>query len=155
MRWHWTHKRDSVAVLSHTVAHEGQGLSAELSGITGSSTYALRACHVRCSQGSKPALASCSQVAAGGDRWLLTAVRGHAWGRRSESGCYHRLPAFQPGDRPCSVATRNCDVMRQPANDGALSATVAIAVSGTGRELWFEPDQRFKQLLRQHEIRKR
>ena len=33
---------------------------------------------VRCSRGSKPALASCSQVAAGGDRWLLMAIRGHA-----------------------------------------------------------------------------
>ena len=31
-------------------------------------TCALRACHVRCSRGSKPALASGSQVAAGGDR---------------------------------------------------------------------------------------
>ena len=30
-------------------------------------SYALRVCHVRCSRGSKRALASCSQVAAGGD----------------------------------------------------------------------------------------
>jgi hypothetical protein len=42
-------------------------------------TYTLRACHVRCSQGSKPGLASCSQAvaAAGGGRWLLMGVRGH------------------------------------------------------------------------------
>jgi len=41
-------------------------------------TYALRACHLRCSRGSKPVLASSSRVtAAGGGRWLLMAVRGH------------------------------------------------------------------------------
>ena len=40
-------------------------------------TYALRGCHRALLAGSKSALASCSQVAAGGDRWLLTAVRGH------------------------------------------------------------------------------
>jgi len=33
---------------------------------------------VRCSHVQKPALASCSQVAAGGGRWLLMAVRRHA-----------------------------------------------------------------------------
>ncbi len=43
-------------------------------------SYALRACHVRCSRGSKPALASGSQVAAAGNRWLLMAVRGHLGG---------------------------------------------------------------------------
>jgi hypothetical protein len=32
---------------------------------------------VHFSEGSKHVLASRSQVAAGGDRWLLTAVRGH------------------------------------------------------------------------------
>ncbi len=41
---------------------------------------ACRACHVRCSPGSRSALASGSQVAAGGDRWLLMAVRGHLGG---------------------------------------------------------------------------
>src|SRR5215469_4202045 len=44
--------------------------------------YALRGCSRALRAGSKPALASCSQVAAGGDRWLLMAVwgasRGHA-----------------------------------------------------------------------------
>src|SRR5262249_37936381 len=40
-------------------------------------TYALRGCSRALLAGSKLALASCSQVAAGGDRWLLTAVRGH------------------------------------------------------------------------------
>src|SRR2546429_5412419 len=34
---------------------------------------ALRACHVRCSPGSRSALASGSQVAAGGNRWQLMA----------------------------------------------------------------------------------
>ena len=43
-------------------------------------TYALRACHLRCPGGVKPALASCSQVAAGGNSWLLTVVRGHLGG---------------------------------------------------------------------------
>jgi hypothetical protein len=43
-------------------------------------TYALRACHVRCSRGSEPALASGSQVAASGDGWLLMAIRGHLGG---------------------------------------------------------------------------
>ncbi len=41
-------------------------------------TYALRGCHGALLAGSKPALASCSQVAAGGDHWLVMAVRGHA-----------------------------------------------------------------------------
>src|SRR5436309_912533 len=40
-------------------------------------TYALRGCSRALLAGSKPALASCSQIAAGGDRWLLMAVRGH------------------------------------------------------------------------------
>jgi hypothetical protein len=37
---------------------------------------------VRCSPVQRLALASCSQVAAGGDRWLLMAVRGHLGGTR-------------------------------------------------------------------------
>jgi len=40
-------------------------------------TYALRGCSRALLARSKPAQASCSQVAAGGDRWLLMAVRGH------------------------------------------------------------------------------
>jgi len=40
-------------------------------------TYALRGCSGALLPGSKPVRASCSQVAAGGDRWLLMAVRGH------------------------------------------------------------------------------
>jgi len=40
-------------------------------------SYALRGCSRALLAGSKPALASCWQVAAGGDRWLLMAVRGH------------------------------------------------------------------------------
>jgi len=35
---------------------------------------------MRCLRGSKPALASCSQPVAGGNRWLLMAVRGHLGG---------------------------------------------------------------------------
>ena len=40
-------------------------------------TYALRGCSRGLFAGRKPALASCSQVAAGGDRWLSMAIRGH------------------------------------------------------------------------------
>jgi hypothetical protein len=40
-------------------------------------TYALRGCSRALLAGSKPALVSCSQAAAGGDRWLLMTVRGH------------------------------------------------------------------------------
>ena len=45
-------------------------------------TYALRECSRALLAGSKAAPASCSQVAAGGDRWLLMAVRGHLGGTR-------------------------------------------------------------------------
>src|SRR5215471_8853895 len=53
-------------------------------------TYALRGCSRALLAGSKLALASCSQVAAGGNRWLLTAVRGHLGDTRldgSNAGC--------------------------------------------------------------------
>lgn len=40
-------------------------------------TYALRAGSRALLAASRSTLASCSQVAAGGDRWLVTAVRGH------------------------------------------------------------------------------
>src|SRR6185312_4065778 len=43
-------------------------------------TYAVRGCHSALLVGSKPALASCSQVAAGDNHWLLTAIRGHLGG---------------------------------------------------------------------------
>jgi hypothetical protein len=46
----------------------------------------LRGCSGALLAGSKPALASCSRVADGGDRWLLMAVRGHAHTRRSSLG---------------------------------------------------------------------
>jgi hypothetical protein len=61
------------------LACEKRKLSNEQTGRAGKSAqaYALRACHVRYSPGSKPALASCSQVPAGGCRWMLMAVRGH------------------------------------------------------------------------------
>ena len=51
-------------------------MSDNLSGIE-PMTYALRGCSRALFAGSKPAPASCSQVADSGDRWLLTAVRGH------------------------------------------------------------------------------
>ncbi len=43
-------------------------------------SYALRGCHDVLLAGSNPALASRSRVDAGGDRWLLVAVRGHLGG---------------------------------------------------------------------------
>jgi len=46
-------------------------------------SYALRGCSRALLAGSKPAPASCSQVAAGGGRWLLTAVRGTSRGHGS------------------------------------------------------------------------
>ena len=43
-------------------------------------TYALRGCSRALPAGSESVLAPCWQVAAGGDRWLLMAVRGHLRG---------------------------------------------------------------------------
>lgn len=49
------------------------------SGLESAITYALRACFRALPAGSKSASTSCLQVAAaGGDRWLLMAVRGYA-----------------------------------------------------------------------------
>jgi hypothetical protein len=45
-------------------------------------TYALRECSRALLAGPRSALASCSQGAAGGGRWLLMAVRGHRGGTR-------------------------------------------------------------------------
>ena len=45
-------------------------------------TYALRGCHGALLAASEPALASCSHVAAGGNRCLLMAIRGHLGGTR-------------------------------------------------------------------------
>jgi hypothetical protein len=42
--------------------------------------YALRGCSRALLAGLKPVLASCSQVADGGGRWLLITVRGHLGG---------------------------------------------------------------------------
>jgi hypothetical protein len=61
---------------SSAVAHDGCDLGALVLVTTQRATY-YEGVTVRCSQVQKPVLASCSQVAAGGDRWLLTAVRGH------------------------------------------------------------------------------
>ena len=52
-------------------------------------TYALRGCSRALLGDSKFALASCLQVAAGGDRWLLMAVRGHLGGTLSEGTQKH------------------------------------------------------------------
>jgi hypothetical protein len=81
-------------------------------------TYALRGCSHALLTGWKSALASCLQVAAGGDRWLLMAVRGHLGGtpvmRRPDawmSGAT-RLSAFRPdissvgADRPSVMRCR-------------------------------------------------
>src|SRR5215472_16282632 len=64
-------------------------------------TYALRARHTRCSRSSGPPLASGSQVAAGGGRWLLMVVRGHLMGtpvmrRRVLPGCGPGAPPLSP-----------------------------------------------------------
>jgi hypothetical protein len=45
-------------------------------GLRGGATHYERVL-VRCSRFQRGALASCSQVAGAGDRWLLVAVRGH------------------------------------------------------------------------------
>jgi hypothetical protein len=50
--------------------------------------------------GSKPALASCSQIAAGGDCWLLMALRGHLGG-----ALVVRRPG-SPGDRRAPIVIR-------------------------------------------------
>ena len=67
-------------------------------------SYALRGCSPVLLAGPKPALASCSQVAAGGDHWLLMAVRGHLGDtcqmRRPDSGSsgtVSRPSVFQAG----------------------------------------------------------
>ena len=58
---------------------------------------------MRCSWGSKPALASGLQVAAGGDRWLSMAVQGHL---KAPQGQVHGATHYEPGrgllveDRP-------------------------------------------------------
>src|SRR5262249_10657999 len=59
-------------------------------------SYALRAGSRALLAGSNPALASGSQVPAGGDRWLLTAVRGHL-------GDTWRTPVMR---RPCARRRR-------------------------------------------------
>jgi hypothetical protein len=65
-------------------------------------SYALRACHVRCSRAPKPSLTSGLRVAAGGDRWLLTAVRGHAYWPTICPAAFSR-PASS-GTEPCGVS---------------------------------------------------
>ena len=63
-------------------------------------SYALRGCHGALLAASEPALASCSQVAGGGDRWLLMAVRGHLGGTCPK--CVGRVLGGvpPPGDLP-------------------------------------------------------
>src|SRR5215469_16349204 len=64
-------------------------------------SYALRECHSALLTGSKAALASCSQGAAGGGRWLLTAVRGHLGDTRPK--CVGQVLG---GGRPTNDRTR-------------------------------------------------
>jgi hypothetical protein len=64
---------------------------------------ALRGCHHALIAGSNPARASCSQVAAGGDRWLLMAARGHGPVMRRPGsqwdGVIERPSAYRKGGR--------------------------------------------------------
>jgi integrase len=73
----------TLRVYAHSPFHDRKGpLSWEPPIGIEPMTYALRGCHGALLAGSEPALASCSQVATGGDRWLLMAVRGHLGGTR-------------------------------------------------------------------------
>jgi hypothetical protein len=83
-------------------------------------SYALRECSRALLAGSKAALASCSQVAVGGDRWLLTAGRGHLGGTGPQcigrvlggAALSHDRPFFRPdisrvgADRACVMRCR-------------------------------------------------
>ena len=88
-----------VTVVRCTVVHAGCTSLRRLK----AATYALGACHVRCSRGSKPALASCSQVAAG-RAWptILDVSPEHLIRREIQA---HPLPAHTPGElgRCCSA----------------------------------------------------
>jgi hypothetical protein len=63
-------------------------------------TYALRGCSRALLAGSRPAFPSGSASAAGGDGWLLMAVRGHLgdtpWPPRPAKGTCPDLPFFRP-----------------------------------------------------------
>ena len=102
-------------------------------------TYALRGCHRALLASSKPGLASCSQVADGGDRWQLMAVRGHIRGhgsvmrrpRSRRDGAVER-PSASGRTYPqlaqivrmlCAVAGRRCQ---------RLAAAVAVSHSRFG-----------------------
>ena len=77
-------------------------------------TYALRGCHDALLACSKHALASSSQLTAGGNRWLLMAPRGHAPVVRRPasrwSGAVKRPSVFQAGH--ISSWHRSCEVVR-------------------------------------------
>jgi hypothetical protein len=86
-------------------------------------TYALRGCSRALLAGSKPALASCSQVAAGGDRWLLMAVRGHlgyVFGNRLAGSELDRVyqRRREPGHRTSEwlPSRGHAPVMRRPSS---------------------------------------
>ena len=71
-------------------------------------TYALQACSRALLRASKPALASCTHVGAGDDRWLMMAVRGHLGGHvsvmrgpgSSMERCRHTTVRFRAGISP-------------------------------------------------------
>ena len=93
----------AVVLLYYTAS----GLAAALPALGGRPTYALRECSRALLAGSKHALASCPQVVAGGDRWLLMAVRGHlgdtvAVSRRS---CSHLRGLPGAVTAPCPAQT--------------------------------------------------
>jgi hypothetical protein len=69
-------------------------------------SYALRGCSHALLAGSKPALASGSQVAAGGNRWLLMAVRGHLGGTPAMAG--QVPPGRGPGAPPPLLHRTDC-----------------------------------------------
>jgi hypothetical protein len=83
---------------------------------------------VRCSGGSNPPLASCSQVVAGGHRWLLMVVRGHLGGTRAR--CVGQLlvqavPSYDrllsgPGNSPTSATKAKSGVMQRCGGGGRV-----------------------------------
>lgn len=91
--------------------------------VTRRMTYALRACSVRCSQGSKSALALGSRVSVGGDRWL---GRGRAGlGPRRPGPRHHRSTCAdaQTALLPCPYPSPN------PAAAGPLGRAGSVQVS--------------------------
>jgi hypothetical protein len=80
---------------------------------------------VRLLAGTKPSLASCPQVAAGGDRWLLMAVRGHPGDTHAK--CVGQvLGGAAPGARPSVFKAWHIPSWRGSSERYALSPVVAV-----------------------------